>query len=270
MPHPKGVKLDKVHASQGNNADVDIIAIHGLDTDSRKTWTWVPRNGGPKVNWLSATSMLPSRVGDADIWTCDWQADLLLSTGQGPKSFEELARDLKAALESHARRSSATTGSPPRPILFIASCFGGLLLLKALVLSRNDRGSTLLRALSGIIFLATPFQGTSFGRVAKWVSPLLQSWGAMRNREWTGLIKLVEDAKPGIDDLVRDFTSLWTTRLSTCQVFTFYEGRNSNLLRLVKLKFMGTEEPVSYRNPQRRSCVLTGLRSSINYLEHYR
>lgn len=37
MPRQKGVKLDKVHASQGDKVDVDIIAIHGLDTDSSKT-----------------------------------------------------------------------------------------------------------------------------------------------------------------------------------------------------------------------------------------
>lgn len=214
--------------------------------------------------------MLLSRVSNADIWTCNWQADLRLPTGQGPKSFEELARDLKAALESYARRSSAATGSRPRPMLSIASCFGGLLLLKALVFSRYEKDSNLLQALSGILFLATPFQGTSFGRVAKWASPLLKSWGALRNQEWIDLLKLVEDAKPGIDDLVRDFTNLWTGRLSPCQVFTFCEGRNSNILHEAKLEFVGTEEPVSHTNPRRRTFSLTGLRLSTKYLAHYK
>jgi hypothetical protein len=138
-------------------------------------------------------------------------------------------------------------------MLFIASCFGGLLLLRALILSSLDENSKLCQTLAGIIFLATPFQGTSFKRVARWARPFLESWGVVNQREWAPLLKLVEDAAPDIDNLVRDFTSLWKHRMSKCQIFTFYERQNSNLLRMVKLGVIGTDEPVSHTNTHCRA-----------------
>lgn len=40
-PTHKGVKLVEVTRGRNEaNTDVDIIAIHGLDTTSRDTWTW--------------------------------------------------------------------------------------------------------------------------------------------------------------------------------------------------------------------------------------
>lgn len=247
MSPPIGIKLVKVHAALDTQADVDIIAIHGLDTDSTSTWSWVPRDSGPVVNWLSDTSMLPRSVGNANIWTCDWQAHLLLPPGQAPKTLEELARDLLSTLEAHLRQQSAATGVSSRPILFIASCFGGVLLLKTIVMSSSD-DSKLLKALSGVVFMATPFQGTSFKRVATWARPILASWAKCTSRELTPLLNFVENAAPEIDTLVRTFTRLCNDRISECQVFTFYELRNSELLNRVKLGIIGTEEPVSNRD----------------------
>ncbi|KAF6828818.1 peptidase C14 [Colletotrichum musicola] len=207
MSHPTGIKLVKVPAISDTKADVDIIAIHGMDTDSTKTWTWIPKDGGPSA----------------------------------PKSLEELARDLLATLEDHLRRHRPATDAPPRPILFIASCFGGILLLKTLVISSNNN-TKLLETTAGVIFLATPFQGTSFEKVAKWAKPILGLWAVSRYREPTPLLRLVEDAAPEIDTLVRDFTHLCKDRIPECQVFTFYELHNTNLLTRVKLDFINKEE----------------------------
>ncbi|KAM0278413.1 hypothetical protein ACHAQH_005168 [Verticillium albo-atrum] len=245
MPHPIGIKLVKVHTAPDTQVDVDIIAIHGLDTESAKTWVWTPKHGAPAVNWLSDPSMLPKTVKQADIWTCDWQAHLFSPPGQAPKRLEELARDLLATLEAHLRQRTIPSSAPCRQILFIASCFGGILLLKTIILSSRE-DSLLLKALSGIIFLATPFQGTSFKRLATWAKPILALWAKSRHQEPTPLLALLEEASPEIDTLVRDFTRLWKHQISKCQVFTFYELRNTNLLSKVKLDYFGTDEPVSY------------------------
>src|SRR5947209_3040401 len=40
----RGVRLHQVHPSpNGSKTDIDIIAIHGLDTKSPDTWIWDPR-----------------------------------------------------------------------------------------------------------------------------------------------------------------------------------------------------------------------------------
>jgi hypothetical protein len=81
-PSPqRGARLRQVYPTEddpkenGPGPDVDIIAIHGLDTNSEKTWTW--RGNGRKVNWLADPNMLLSRVERVRIFTYDWPADLL-------------------------------------------------------------------------------------------------------------------------------------------------------------------------------------------------
>ncbi|KAK4096674.1 hypothetical protein N658DRAFT_335672 [Parathielavia hyrcaniae] len=109
----RGVHLGQVNPDK-NEADtnIDIIAIHGLDTKSPDTWTWVdPSDPTNTCNWLADPRMLPSRVGAARIFTCDWPADLLQPSGLVQKTIEE----------------------ENRPVFFIASCLGGIVLAKALV-----------------------------------------------------------------------------------------------------------------------------------------
>ncbi len=57
---PRGGSLNKVHPSKDDaKTDIDIIAVHGLDTKSPDTWTWVDRsNPKNKVNWLQDPKML--------------------------------------------------------------------------------------------------------------------------------------------------------------------------------------------------------------------
>ncbi|KAL6850728.1 hypothetical protein ACO1O0_007853 [Amphichorda felina] len=76
----RSIGLVQVTGDQPNEkpgVGIDIIAIHGLGAKSPDTWTWKDRKD-PKtqVNWLSDPKMLPSVVGSARIFTCDWPADM--------------------------------------------------------------------------------------------------------------------------------------------------------------------------------------------------
>lgn len=102
-----------------------IIAIHGLETGSPRTWEYdKTRDGGGVVNWLSDRTMLQAAVPGVAIYTYDWDA----------RSFEDAPvrtllgyADNLLACVAGERRSQ---GQHPRdrPIIFIASCFGGLIL----------------------------------------------------------------------------------------------------------------------------------------------
>ncbi|KAI0852279.1 hypothetical protein F5Y00DRAFT_192622 [Daldinia vernicosa] len=66
----KTLGLRKVFpTSDSDNTTVDIIAIHGLDTESPRTWTY--ENGSRSVNWLKDEAMLPAAAPDARIYTYD-------------------------------------------------------------------------------------------------------------------------------------------------------------------------------------------------------
>ncbi|KAJ3580064.1 hypothetical protein NPX13_g509 [Xylaria arbuscula] len=65
-----GVKLNQVYPPPESDTitDVDVIAIHGLDTNSTTTWTWNWKDRDPEkrdVNWLKDPDMLPRRIRTA-------------------------------------------------------------------------------------------------------------------------------------------------------------------------------------------------------------
>lgn len=206
--------------------DIDIIAIHGLDTKSPDTWTWKdpkdPENKDKWVNWLQHPDMLPSKVGCARIFTCDWPADLFERSDLKQKRFEEFARCL---LDDIKRRPLAH-----RPILFIASCLGGVILMKALVMA-DDEYLSVRGATRGIIFLATPFRGTSFHNVATWAEPSLKAWAFIRGQKVTKLLSNVKQPTLALGELVRSFTRLCQDPAHQYYVFNFYELGKTNLLR---------------------------------------
>ncbi|KAJ8110970.1 hypothetical protein ONZ43_g5735 [Nemania bipapillata] len=160
-----GVKLSQVYPSPDSDVgtDIDIIAIHGLDTDSATTWVWKQRDSErTDVNWLKDANMLPRRVPAARIFTCDWPASLFKDKLTIEMTAKELARSLLLAIQS---RPGA---SPTRPLLFIASCLGGIILIQAMAVAAEcgSEYNMLWAATRGIVFLATPFRGTAFQEIA--------------------------------------------------------------------------------------------------------
>ncbi|KAK6709696.1 hypothetical protein SNK04_010644 [Fusarium graminearum] len=107
--------------------------------------------------------MLPAEVPGTRIFTCDWPAELFETNDSVALKIEELALFLlQGILGSNSKRD--------RHILFIASCLGGVILVQALVAAKHEY-ATVREATSGVIFLATPFRGTSFQDVALWAQP---------------------------------------------------------------------------------------------------
>lgn len=203
--------------------EVDIIAIHGLDTKSPDTWIW--KSEGFNVNWLQDSHMLPRRFPKARIFTCDWPADLWEQPDSVQKTFEALARLLLAAIKSRP----TVPNDPDRKIVFIASCLGGIILMKALVMADHEYLSV-KQATGGIVFLATPFQGSSFQDVAKWAEPGLKAWALIKNKKVSNLLQYAMSNKE-LEELVRSFTGFCRPDNISRNVATFYETRTSSLPR---------------------------------------
>ncbi|KAM7209828.1 hypothetical protein V8F06_014791 [Rhypophila decipiens] len=219
---PNKNKTDTLEDAVKPEEDVDIIAIHGLDTQSPDTWIWDPK--GDPVNWLEDPHMLPKRFPTARIFTCDWPAALFERPGFAQKMIEELARLLLAGIKA---RPPAMSDQPERdrPIVFVASCLGGIILAKALVMASCEYESV-KRATRGIVFLATPFRGTSFQHVAAWAEPGLRLWASMQDKNVSNRLELVKSTFH-LGELVRSFTALCQKHELTGHVFNFYETGNS-------------------------------------------
>ncbi|KAK2598181.1 hypothetical protein QQS21_005658 [Conoideocrella luteorostrata] len=237
MAHTSGVHLLQIHPHLDSDVetDVDIIAIHGLDTKSPDTWIWKSKrpDSNNNVNWLADRSMLPSRVGQARIFTCDWPAGLFERSDLIQKRIEELARLLLDGIQRRARPLATNSYSEgdDRPIIFIASCLGGIILIKALVMADHEY-RCLRRATKGIVFLATPFGGTSFQDVARWAEPGLKAWASIQGQKVSRLLQSVKGSTFNLDELVRGFTQVCRDN-NLDQVMTFYETGKTNLYQKV-------------------------------------
>ena len=152
-----------------------IIAIHGLNTDPHRSFNAHAEEGNsksPLVNWLSDKDMLPAVLENtgslpARIFTYQWEANTFHNASS--HSFKTQAQLLLDKIWE-MRTGSETT---ELPLLFIASCFGGILLAKALVRAAGfaDEHSperTILSRTKGIVFLGTPFRGSQGAGAAEY------------------------------------------------------------------------------------------------------
>lgn len=240
-PH-RGVSLTQVHPSPGADAetDIDIIAIHGLDTKSPDTWVWKSKAPCADVNWLASPHMLPERVGRARIFMCDWPADLFEQPDLIQKTTKVFARLLLAGIKRRSLPKVRHKKKKDRPIVFIASCLGGIILMNALLIADYPPSeyTTIRRSTHGIVFLATPFRGTSFQDVANWAEHGLRAWAFIRGQKVSSLLGSVKGSTFHLEDLVRSFTQLCQDKDYPCQVTTFYETGMTNLHRKFPLNWL--------------------------------
>lgn len=249
----RGVHLHQVNSIDESDGEpnVDVIAIHGLDTKSPDTWIWRSKDGEkPSVNWLSDPDMLPAKLKLVRIFTCDWPADLLQDSDSVPWTVGEFARRLLTGILDMRLPLAADAKHRDRPIIFIASCLGGIILMKALVMADRPESDyyAIRKATRGIVFLATPFRGTSFQDIAAWVEPMLKTWASLRNRSVAQLLDLVKGSTYDLEQLVRTFTRLCQDADYPCKIHTFYETREtilqSKILPVVLLPWLGQSKLV--------------------------
>ncbi|KAK8058997.1 nacht nucleoside triphosphatase [Apiospora phragmitis] len=217
---PQGFRLYQVYPPEtsDNKSDVDIIAIHGLDTKSPDTWVWKSKEGYPIV-------------GQVRIFMCDWPSSLFENPNYSQKELVEFARLLLDGVDGRPQAAADRDKDKERPILFIASCLGGILLMKALLIADNEY-IPVRRATRGIIFLATPFRGTSFKDVANWAELGLRTWAVIRDSKVSKLLQEVKSTQT-LTELVRSFTKLCMTEELDRHLAAFYETGNTSLPRKV-------------------------------------
>ncbi|KAI1125082.1 hypothetical protein F5Y10DRAFT_268422 [Nemania abortiva] len=228
---------DPSQSTKDEEPSVDIVAIHGLDTESSKAWVAWKVDGDPTsgdVHWLKDEDMLPSKVPNARIFTYDW--NITLDQGTATNNMLGHADDLLLAM--HDMRSGSN-GNANRPIIWVASCFGGLLLAKALqrASEEDSKYQQILNSTAGVIFLGTPFQGNgkSSCSAADLRITIALSEGTEANGE---LVKyLREDTTCGrgeLDDIVQRFMKVVSQDSYKFPIVCFYETRKTQVGALVK------------------------------------
>ncbi|KAI1087864.1 hypothetical protein F5B19DRAFT_473769 [Rostrohypoxylon terebratum] len=214
--------LKKVVPAEGvtDNTTVDIIAIHGLETESPRTWIY-KKEGSQAVNWLEDNDMLQTAVPQARIYTYNWDA----------RVFDNApVQTLLGHADTLLSLVNGEQGPNRRPIIFIASCFGGLILAEAM----NRAGQidspyqcVLLRT-AGILFLATPFCGSNAAKPANWCMVV---GGIMGKQTSERLVEDLNKEDKELQKLTVEFAELMYRNSVRLPVHCFYETSKTTVLR---------------------------------------
>ncbi|KAF2014520.1 hypothetical protein BU24DRAFT_371229, partial [Aaosphaeria arxii CBS 175.79] len=206
---------------------VDIVAIHGIGAHPDDTWCKnVPTAEGPRwVNWLSDEAMLPAVAPHARIMRYGYESRWF---GEGAlrQNASTVAQRLLLALGLKREEN------PKRPLIFIAHCFGGLVVLKALVEARHHEidWPDVFASTTGLIFLGTPFRGTDE------MSQTEMLEAARREYEEDDIqpeiLRILEPGNEILQDVVESFGK--TRRLEKkALVACFYELKPCNVGKIV-------------------------------------
>ncbi|KAE9369693.1 hypothetical protein N431DRAFT_547106 [Stipitochalara longipes BDJ] len=191
---------------------IDVVAVHGLQGDSHKTWTH--ENG---TMWLE--SILPDKLPYARIMTFGYNSTIAFSSSAA--KLEDKSIELINRLTM--KRSSGENAST-RPIVFVCHSLGGILVKKALILA-HERSSdahyrNILDNTKAIAFLGVPHRGSD---AAWWFSFAASSLkgATLGMSTHTTLVKDLQKASPALAIISKQFLD----RGKSLKIYTFYETR---------------------------------------------
>ncbi|KAI9844522.1 MAG: hypothetical protein M1838_002149, partial [Thelocarpon superellum] len=221
--------LSQIYPDEGadQSIDVDIVAVHGLATDSTTTWIAnVRAEDGSiirEVNWLCDADMLPHHMKRARVLTFNY--DSAWNFDAPAQRLLPLAEVLMTVLLDRRRREDILR----RPVLFIASSLGGLVVAQAIerASQMEARYKQLLRMTVGVIFLGSPLRGTPYASATKWLTMIA---GILGRRPSETLIRDLNGQSGVLDDLLSRFASVAQQPWFRLQIRCFFEMKKTQVI----------------------------------------
>jgi pimeloyl-ACP methyl ester carboxylesterase len=205
IPRPKGPMGLNTLYDPGDVALVDIIFVHGLGGDSKKTWSgshdtesfwpqdWLPNDPNFK------TARIHSFGYDAN-WR-DRRLSIL--------SIHDFGQDLLGEMKNHPSIRRSNTN-----VVLIGHSMGGNIAKAAYVLARQSLTSDKLASrFHSIIFLGTPHRGSNLAKIGR------------------NILQVMGVSKPYVDDLsanssyLTDLNSLFQPYAADLHIWSFFETR---------------------------------------------
>ncbi|KAH8778620.1 hypothetical protein F5883DRAFT_626595 [Diaporthe sp. PMI_573] len=199
--------LHVLHEPQA--ASLDIIFVHGLGGDSRRTWS---KNHDPALFWPELWLPFEPGISTARILTFGYDANWR-GASRSVSNISDFAKELLFEMRFAKGRSNGDLSLGSRPIIFVVHSMGGLVVKKAFLLGLHDENySTMVSAISAIIFLSTPHRGSNLAETLNRV--LSASFQSPKS-----FISDLTKSSPAIEELNEQFRH-HVPRLS---IWSFYE-----------------------------------------------
>ncbi|KAF2176599.1 hypothetical protein K469DRAFT_678515 [Zopfia rhizophila CBS 207.26] len=218
---------------------IDIVAIHGIGAHPDDTWCKnVGTESKPRyINWLKDVRMLPSVASNARVLRYGYESQWF-----GKNAIRQKASTVAERLLLALKREREEF--PYRPMIFIAHCFGGLVLLKALLEARHhvDEWPGIFDSTTGLIFFGTPFRGAEGMTQTEMLEAARTAYNEDQVEE--EVLKILEPGNEFLQDLVDQFGKI-QSKPNKAQVACLYELKPSNVGAIVggklRMKFVVSE-----------------------------
>ncbi|KAL8911480.1 MAG: hypothetical protein Q9171_003341 [Xanthocarpia ochracea] len=189
---------------------LDIVFIHGLGGDSRKTWS---KDHNPELFWPGLWLPLEAELERARIFTFGYNANFRPGETKTMASITDFAKELLFELRFGKTHEGEKFGIGELPLIFVTHSMGGLLAKKACLLGQNDEHyKTLVRSIFAIIFLSTPHRGSNLAEILNRI--LVASFQSTRN-----FITELNRSSMALEEINEQFRHI-APRLS---IWSFYE-----------------------------------------------
>ncbi|EPE26177.1 alpha/beta-Hydrolase [Glarea lozoyensis ATCC 20868] len=200
-----GLKIVKSQPKSKQDA-IDIVAIHGLGGNWKRTWT----EPGSKINWLE--ELLGDDIPGARILSYGYNSKEYFSKSNA--DIRDFALDFLVDYKSH--RTSEAEKS--RPTIFLCHSLGGIVFKQILIRANEEpEYSSILDHVYGVVFFGTPHRGAT---LAAWKSMSANIVRAASFNTSTNVIS--KDLKLRSDFLVNVAES-WIHRGAKLEIVSCYE-----------------------------------------------
>lgn len=212
--------------SPGPNAEIDIVAVHGLNGDAFTTWT----SDESKVCWLNHPDLLPKYMPNARVLSWGYNANVLSLKGRSTSSDRVLQHAQTLVADLQADR--ALEGAESRPIIFLCHSLGGIIVKRALAYSTSRTSSKVAHLHSiytctyGILFFGTPHLGSRKAHLASSLQKLASISLPRKTLETdSALLRALEEDSEVLQNISDQFAPL----MPRFCVFFFWEQQRTDL-----------------------------------------
>ncbi|KAI9712572.1 MAG: hypothetical protein M1828_001673 [Chrysothrix sp. TS-e1954] len=215
---------------------IDIIAIHGIGAHPDDTWTKSVDTGNGQqryVNWLKDDEMLPNVVPSARIMRYGYESQWF-----GKGAMHVRVMDIANEFLKETRRYRKDCSD--RPLMFIAHCFGGLVVVQSLVEAEHDREEWpgLYQSTTALVFFGTPFRGAEGLSQEEMIAAALREYS--KDQIQGDALRILQPGNEMLQQMLDRFGKIRSKGPKT-QVACFYELKSSEVGAIV-----GKQERTSY------------------------
>ncbi|KAI0904415.1 ribonuclease-like protein p/mrp subunit [Ustulina deusta] len=219
----EGAALTVVY--RGENPDVDIVAVHGINGDAFNTFSTKSNNRF----WLGDHDMLPRDVPNSRIMTYRYPASVAtLLGGTSSDRILQHAQTMVAELVADRELEDATE----RPIIFVCHSLGGIIVKRALVYSasRTSRHINHLHSIYvstyGLLFFGTPHQGSGTANLVTFAQRIIDV--LIPSKLVDTQAQLLDALREG-SEVLQEITDNFAPLMKDLRIYFFWEQEKTDL-----------------------------------------